>query len=140
MYKALKIVLGEHVLQRGSNITEERLRFDFEHPEKMTPEQIAEVEKIVNQQVQNDLSVSFNEVPTDEAKEKGALGAFGDTYGDKVKVYQMTGKGGENFSFEICGGPHVKHTSELSADGKVFKIVKEQSSSAGIRRIKAKLV
>ncbi len=140
MYKALKIVLGDHVLQRGSNITEERLRFDFEHPEKMTPEQIAEVEEIVNEQIQNNLHVSFKEVPTDEAMEKGALGAFGDTYGDKVKVYQMENSKGEKFSFEICGGPHVEHTSELAADGKVFKIVKEQSSSAGIRRIKAKLV
>jgi len=140
MYKALKIVLGDHVLQRGSNITEERLRFDFEHPEKMTPEQIAEVEKIVNEQIQNDLKVSFKEVPTDEAMKKGALGAFGDTYGDKVKVYQMENPKGEKFSFEICGGPHVEHTAELATDGKVFKIVKEQSSSAGIRRIKAKLV
>ncbi len=140
MYKALKIVLGDHVLQRGSNITEERLRFDFEHPEKMTDEQKAEVEKIVNEQINNDLSVSFNEVPTDEAMKKGALGAFGDTYGDKVKIYQMENDKGEKFSYEICGGPHVDHTAQLGADGKVFKIVKEQSSSAGIRRIKAKLV
>ncbi len=140
MYRALKIVLGDHVLQRGSNITEERLRFDFEHPQKMTDEEKAEVEKIVNEQIGNDLSVSFKEIPTDEAMEKGALGAFGDTYGDKVKVYQMEDGGGDKFSFEICGGPHVDHTSELASDGKVFKIVKEQSSSAGIRRIKAKLV
>lgn len=140
MYKALKIVLGDHVIQRGSNITEDRLRFDFEHPEKMTPEQIRQVEDIVNEQIQNDLKVSFEELPTRQAMEKGALGAFGDTYGEKVKVYQMTNKNDENFSFEICGGPHVDKTSELAEDGKVFKIIKEQSSSAGVRRIKAKLV
>lgn len=140
MYKALKIVLGDHVLQRGSNITEDRLRFDFEHPEKMTPEQIKKVEDIVNEQIKNNLTISFKEYPTEEAMKKGALGAFGDTYGKKVKVYQMTNDNGENFSFEICGGPHVDKTLELAEGGKVFKITKEQSSSAGIRRIKAKLV
>ncbi len=140
MYKALKMVLGDHVLQRGSNITEERLRFDFEHPQKMTPEQIAEVEKIVNEQIGNDLLVDFQEIPTAEALKRKVLGAFGDTYGEKVKVYQMANKDGENFSFEICGGPHVERTSELGKNGKVFKIVKEQSSAAGIRRIKAELV
>ncbi len=139
MYKALKMTLGDHVLQRGSNITEERLRFDFDHYQKMTDEEKKEVERIVNEQIKNDLRVSFQEIPTDEAIDKGALGAFGDNYGDKVKVYQMAGKDGKNFSFEICGGPHVEKTSELSADEKVFKIIKEQSSSAGIRRIKAVL-
>ena len=140
MYKALKIVLGDHVIQRGSNITEDRLRFDFEHPEKMTSDEIKQVEDIVNEQISNDLSVSFKEYPTEEAMKKGALGAFGDTYGDKVKVYQMTGKDGDIFSFEICGGPHVDQTSELAQDGKAFKITKEQSSSAGVRRIKAELI
>jgi len=139
LYKALQMVLGEHVIQRGSNITEERLRFDFEHPQKMTDEERAEVERIVNEQIKNGLDVSFEEVPTDKAFENGAIGAFGDKYGESVKVYRMS-KDGDNFSFEICGGPHVSNTSELSADGKVFKIIKEQSSSAGIRRIKAKLV
>ena len=138
MYKALKTVLGDHVIQRGSNITEDRLRFDFEHPDKMTPEQIGEVEKIVNEQIKNGLDVSFSEIPTEEAKAKGALGAFGDKYGDKVKVYQMD-KGSDVYSYEICGGPHVDNTSELAQDGKAFKITKEQSSSAGIRRIKAVL-
>jgi alanyl-tRNA synthetase len=139
MYQALRDVLGDHVIQRGSNITEERLRFDFSHPEKMTPEQIKEVEKIVNEQIANDLKVSFEEYPTKVAiEEKGALGQFGDRYGDTVKVYKMIADGADKpFSFEICGGPHVDHTAELAEGGKIFKITKEESSSAGIRRIKA---
>lgn len=141
MYQALRDVLGPHVIQRGSNITEERLRFDFSHPEKMTPEQIKQVEDIVNQQIQNDLKVSWAEYPTKEATGPlGALGQFGDRYGDTVKVYKMIKDGmGKPFSFEICGGPHVDHTLQLAEDGKKFKIVKEESSSAGIRRIKAVL-
>lgn len=141
MYQALRDVLGEHVIQRGSNITEERLRFDFSHPEKMTPEQIKQVEDIVNEQIQKDLKVSFQEYPTRVAiDEKGALGQFGDRYGETVKVYKMIADGADQpFSFEICGGPHVDHTLELAEDGKLFKIVKEESSSAGIRRIKAVL-
>ena len=141
MYQALRDVLGDHVVQNGSNITEERLRFDFSHPEKMTPEQIAEVEKIVNEQIQKDLKVSWAEYPTEVAiKEKGALGQFGDRYGDTVKVYKMIADGADKpFSFEICGGPHVDHTLQLAEDGKKFKIIKEESSSAGIRRIKAVL-
>lgn len=139
MYAALKQVLGEHVTQHGSNITEERLRFDFNNPEKMTSEQISEVERIVNKKIKADLPISFHEYPTDEAFKLGAIGAFGDKYGDVVKVYQM-GEGTERFSFEICGGPHVEHTAQLADDGKVFKIIKEESSSSGIRRIKAVLV
>jgi len=141
MYQALRDVLGPHVIQRGSNITEERLRFDFSHPEKMTPEQIAQVEKIVNQQIDNDLKVSWQEYPTKVAiEEKGALGQFGDRYGDTVKVYKMIKDGADKpFSFEICGGPHVDHTAQLKEEGKRFKILKEESSSAGIRRIKAVL-
>lgn len=138
MYAALKQVLGDHVTQHGSNITEERLRFDFNHDEKMTPEQIQEVERIVNEQIARDLPISFKEYPTGEAFSMGAIGAFGDKYGDTVKVYQM-GEGDQRFSFEICGGPHVDHTHELIDDGKSFKIIKEESSSAGIRRIKAVL-
>lgn len=139
MYQALRDVLGDHVVQHGSNITEERLRFDFSHSEKMTPEQISQVENIVNEQIQNDLKVSWAEYPTSEATgELGALGQFGDRYGDTVKVYKMIADGVEKpFSFEICGGPHVDHTHELIEDGKKFKITKEQSSSAGIRRVKA---
>lgn len=138
MYKALRIVLGDHVIQRGSNITDERLRFDFSHPEKVTPEQIAEVEKIVNEQIKKDQPVSFKELPTEEALDKGAMGAFDDKYGETVKVYSV-GDPEEPFSFEICGGPHVNHTGELAEGGKTFKITKEESSSAGIRRIKAVL-
>lgn len=144
MYQALRDVLGDHVVQNGSNITEERLRFDFSHPEKMTPEQIAQVEDIVNREIAKDLQVSWKEYPTQEATGPlGALGQFGDRYGDTVKVYTMKDpKSPEDerpFSFEICGGPHVDHTLQLFEDGKKFKIIKEESSSAGIRRIKAVL-
>ncbi|MDZ7786020.1 MAG: alanine--tRNA ligase [Candidatus Saccharibacteria bacterium] len=144
MYQALRDVLGDHVVQHGSNITEERLRFDFSHPEKVTPEQIAKVEDIVNREIAKDLQVSWAEYPTEEATGKlGALGQFGDRYGDSVKVYSMKDpKAPENerpFSFEICGGPHVDHARQLSEGGKKFKITKEQSSSAGIRRVKAVL-
>ncbi len=140
-YQALRDVLGDHVIQRGSNITEERLRFDFSHPEKVTPEQIKKVEDIVNEQIEKDLVVTWKEYPTKVAtEEKGALGQFGDRYGDIVKVYNMQAKGEDKpFSFEICGGSHVDHTSELAEGGKKFKITKEEASSAGIRRIKAVL-
>lgn len=140
MYEALRRVLGDHVVQHGSNITEERLRFDFSHHEKMTHEQIAEVEAIVNAEINKDLKISFAEYPTKVAREEmGALGQFGDRYGETVKVYKMIADNEDKpFSFEICGGPHVDHTLELTEpDGKVFKIIKEESSSAGIRRIKA---
>jgi len=141
MYQALRDVLGDHVIQHGSNITEERLRFDFSHPEKMTAEQIKQVEDIVNKQIDNDLTVTFEEHPTKEALEDmHVLGAFGDRYGDKVKIYRMQAQGSEKpFSLEICGGPHVDHTKQLSEEGKKFKIIKEESSSSGIRRIKAVL-
>jgi alanyl-tRNA synthetase len=141
MYQALRDVLGAHVVQHGSNITEERLRFDFSHSEKMTQEQIKQVEDIVNEQIGKDLKVSFEEFPTKVAiEEKGALGQFGDRYGETVKVYKMIADGADKpFSFEICGGPHVDHTLQLFEDGKRFKILKEESSSAGIRRIKAVL-
>ena len=106
----------------------------------MTPEQIKEVEDIVNAEINKDLKISFAEYPTQVAREEmGALGQFGDRYGDTVKVYKMIADGEDKpFSFEICGGPHVDRSLELiEPDGKVFKIVKEESSSAGIRRIKA---
>lgn len=139
MYQALRDVLGDHVIQRGSNITEERLRFDFSHDEKVTPEQLKQVEDIVNAQIAKDLPVFWKEYPTKQALEMGALGAFGDRYGETVKIYQM-GEGDDRFSFEICGGPHVDHTGQLAEDGKKFKITKEEASSAGVRRIKAVLV
>ncbi len=144
MYQALRDVLGDHVIQRGSNITEERLRFDFSHPEKVTREQLDEVEKIVNEQIAKDLQVSWKEYPTKEATGPlGALGQFGDRYGETVKVYSMKDENSDPkerpFSFEICGGPHVDHTLQLFEDGKKFVIKKEEASSAGIRRIKAVL-
>ncbi len=137
MLAALRQVLGTEVLQRGSNITEERLRFDFLHNAKMTPEQIAEVEKIVNEQIQKKLPVICEEMTLDEAKKQNAMGIFESKYGEKVKVYTIgpsTGSGSV-FSREICGGPHVQNTGELG----IFKIKKEESSSAGVRRIKAVL-
>ncbi len=144
MYQALRDVLGDHVVQRGSNITEERLRFDFSHDQKVTPEQIAQVEEIVTREIQKDLQISCAEYPTEEATGPlGALGQFGDRYGDTVKVYSMKDPNADSadrpFSFEICGGPHVDHTHELIEDGKKFVILKEEASSAGIRRIKAVL-
>ena len=144
MYQALRDVLGDHVVQRGSNITEERLRFDFSHDGKVSREQLDEVEAIVNREIAKDLQISFAEYPTDEATGPlGALGQFGDRYGDTVKVYSMKDPNSpaneRPFSFEICGGPHVDHTHELIDDGKLFKITKEEASSAGIRRIKAVL-
>lgn len=139
MYAALKKVVGEHVTQHGSNITEERLRFDFNNDEKVTREQLDEVEKLVNEWISWDLPVSYQEYPTDQAFEMGAIGAFGDKYGESVKVYKI-GDGEKRVSFEICGGPHVEHTGQLSDDGKFFKITKEESSSAGIRRVKAILI
>jgi alanyl-tRNA synthetase len=141
MYKALRLTLGDHVIQRGSNITDERLRFDFSHPQKVTPEELQKIEEIVNEHIQAGLAVHFEEFPTEEAFVKGALGAFGDRYGDKVKVYIMQAPGAEKpFSFEICGGPHVANTAELAEGSKRFKILKEEASSAGVRRIKAALV
>lgn len=136
MYAALKKVVGDHVTQHGSNITEERLRFDFNNDEKVSREQLDEVERLVNEWISWDLPVSFQEYPTDQAFEMGAIGAFGDKYGETVKVYKM-GDEPKRVSFEICGGPHVDHTGQLAEDGKVFKITKEEASSAGIRRIKA---
>lgn len=131
LHKALQIVLGEHAKQKGSNITSERLRFDFSHPEKVTKEELEEVEKIVNEQIQKDLTVTCEEMSLEEAKNSGATGLFEDKYGDKVKVYSI----GE-FSKEICGGPHVTHTGDMGT----FKIKKEEASSAGVRRIKAILI
>ncbi|MEK7621043.1 MAG: alanine--tRNA ligase [Patescibacteria group bacterium] len=139
MYEALRRVLGDHVVQHGSNVTAERTRFDFSNDSKVTREQLDEVEKIVNEQIKKDLTVSFAEYPTSEAFKMGAKGAFGDKYGDTVKVYTMKADDQEPFSVEICGGPHVDHTGQLAEGGKSFKIVKEEASSAGVRRIKAVL-
>ena len=132
LHQALRNVLGDHVGQRGSNITAERLRFDFTHGEKMTDEQKAEVEKIINEQIERGLPINCEEMSVEEAKSKGAIGLFESKYGDKVKVYSM-GDSDNVFSMEICGGPHAENTADL----KSFKIKKEQSSSSGVRRIKA---
>jgi alanyl-tRNA synthetase len=133
LYKALRLVLGDHVVQRGSNVTAERLRFDFSHPAKMTPEERDQVERIVNEAIDHDWPVSFREIPTGEAFAEGALGAFGDKYGETVKVYTAGDPLGEWYSKEICGGPHVEHTGALGR----FRITKEESSRAGVRRIRA---
>lgn len=133
MLAALKQVLGENVSQKGSNITPERLRFDFSYGQKMTLEQIKQVEDIVNEQIKNDLAVVCEEMDLEKAKAAGATGVFGAKYGERVKVYSIGKKEGEPFSREICGGPHAERTGML---GK-FKIVKEEASSAGVRRIKA---
>ena len=132
-----KVLDAPDLQQHGSNITAERLRFDFNH-HKLTPEEKQAAEDQVNAWIDADLPVSFAVYPTDEALKMGAIGAFGERYGDKVKVYSI-GEGDNIVSFEVCGGPHVEHTGILAEGGKRFKITKEESSSAGIRRIKAVL-
>jgi alanyl-tRNA synthetase len=131
---ALRQVLGNHIMQKGSNITAERLRFDFTHTQKMTEEEKKMIEEIVNDKINEKLPVSFVEIPKDEA-EKIALHSFNEKYGDIVKVYSIGNESTGYFSREFCGGPHVKNTGEL---GK-FKIQKEEAVSAGVRRIKATL-
>ncbi len=130
LHQALRDVLGSHIAQKGSNITADRLRFDFSHGEKMTKEQIERVERIVNLQIQNGLPVVNTMMPLKEARRQGAIALFSDKYQEVVSTYRM----GE-YSFEVCGGPHVRNTSEIGR----FHIVKEQSSSKGVRRIKAVL-
>jgi alanyl-tRNA synthetase len=130
LHKALRIVLGDHVAQKGSNITAERMRFDFSHPQAMTAEEIARVEEIVNEQIRRDLPVTMTVTSLDTAKAGGAIALFGEKYEEQVKVYTIG-----DFSKEVCGGPHAEHTGALG----VFKIQKEQSSSQGVRRIRAVL-
>lgn len=131
LLQALRQVLGPDVYQRGSNITAERLRFDFSYPEKMTAEQVNQVEDIVNQQIDLKLPVGCQELSLDEARQQGVMGIFDAKYGERVKVYTIGAE--QPFSQEICGGPHVQNTSDLGR----FRIIKEESSSAGVRRIKA---
>jgi len=134
MNAALRKVLGENVWQKGSNITEERTRFDFTHDRKMTPAEIAEVEMLVNQWIKMDLKVKKEIMPSDEARKLNAIGVFGEKYAQDVCIYTVYDeKTGEVISREFCGGPHVEHTGII---GK-FKIQKEEASSSGIRRIKA---
>ncbi len=130
LHQALKDVLGSDVNQKGSNINSERLRFDFSYPSKLTDEQKQKVESIVNEKISEALDVTVEEMTVEEAKQKGAVGLFTNKYGDIVKVYSIG-----DYSKEICGGPHVKNTSELG----IFKIKKEEAVGAGVRRIKATL-
>ena len=130
LHQALRTVLGAHVAQKGSNITVERLRFDFSHPQPMTEEQVRKVESIVNEQISRKLPVSMEVMTLEQARAAGAIALFGEKYEEKVKVYTIG-----DFSKEVCGGPHVQNTGEL---GK-FVIQKEQSSSGGVRRIRAVL-
>jgi alanyl-tRNA synthetase len=139
LHQALRDVLGEHVQQKGSNITAERLRFDFSHDEKMTDEQKQEVEKIVNEKIKEALPVNVETMSFDEAEKTGALHFFGDKYGDEVTVYYIGNSIENAYSKEFCGGPHVKNTSDLVSEQGKFKIKKEEASSAGVRRIKAVL-
>ncbi len=146
LLKALQIVLGDHVKQRGSNITSERLRIDFSHGEKMTPEQKAEVERIVNEQIKMHLPMTRSTLPKVDAEKLGAQHEFGAKYPEIVTVYSLGPVGAtvddpqfdKAFSIEFCGGPHVTNTSEIE-EGGVFKIQKEEAVAAGIRRIKAVL-
>ncbi len=127
---ALRRVLGDHVQQKGSNITPERLRFDFTHNEKMTPEQIKQVEDLVNEEIAKDLKVTVQTMTPEEAHKEGAMAFFSSKYGEQVTVYSVG-----DFSKEVCAGPHVEHTGDMGH----FHILKEESSSAGVRRIKAVL-
>ena len=130
LHRALQMVLGDDVKQKGSNITAERLRFDFSYPTKMTPEQIKRVEDIVNDAIARKLAVTFEVMTLEEAKKAGAMALFAAKYDEQVKVYTI-----EGFSKEVCGGPHVKNTADLGH----LRIVKEEACSAGIRRIRAVL-
>jgi alanyl-tRNA synthetase len=130
LHQALRRVLGPHVEQRGSNITVERLRFDFSHQGKLTEDQLAEVERIVNGQIAKGLDITYEEMTVEDARRLGATGLFGERYGNRVRVYSI-----EGFSREICGGPHVENTRELGH----FRIAKEQAVAAGVRRIRAAL-
>lgn len=128
LHAALRKVLGPEVAQKGSNITAERLRFDFSFGRKMTKEELAEVERLVNEAIESHTPITCEEMTVAEAKEQGAIGLFESKYGEQVKVYTMG-----PYSKEICGGPHAQNTGDLVS----FKIKKEESSSAGVRRIKA---
>jgi len=128
LHQALREVLGEEVFQKGSNITPERLRFDFSFTRKMTDEEKKKVENLVNRKIEESLPVSYEDLPLEEAEKSGAIGLFEEKYGDKVRVYKVG-----DFSLELCGGPHVENTGVLGQ----FKIIKEEAVSTGIRRIKA---
>ncbi len=131
LHQALRDVLGIHVRQVGSNITQERLRFDFSHPKKLTSEEIRRVEEIVNQQILRDLQTTMEVMPLQRALDQGALAFFGERYGDLVKVYKIG-----DYSMEVCGGPHVQHTGGMGR----FSIIKAETIGQGVQRIRAELV
>lgn len=145
LLRALKDELGDHVFQRGSNITAERLRIDFSHPEKVTRETLDKIEEVVNAKIAEDLPVIRSEMPREKAEQLNAEHEFGAKYPDMVSVYSVGPKDAtqddpkheQAYSIEFCGGPHVEHTGVIAEGGKKFKIKKEQASSAGVRRIKA---
>ncbi|MBI2085837.1 alanine--tRNA ligase [Candidatus Daviesbacteria bacterium] len=136
LHQALRDVLGPQVFQKGSNITAERLRFDFSFDRKMTPEEIKQVEDIVNKKIKEDLTVEHKIVSLEEAKEMGAIGLFNEKYGIEVSIYGIGPRDGGYYSLEFCGGPHVEHTGVIDR----ITITKEEAVSAGIRRIRAEIV
>ena len=131
LQQALRDVLGTHVHQLGSNITPERLRFDFSPPKKLTGEEIQRVEEVVNQQITRDLQTTMEVMPLQQALDQGALAFFGDRYGNSVKVYKIG-----DYSMEVCGGPHVQHTGDIGR----FRIIKAETIGQGVQRIRADLV
>jgi len=126
LHAALRQILGEHVGQKGSHITSERLRFDFSHPQKLTDDETKKVEDLVNQKIKEDLAVSLTEMPLEKAINEGAMHFFAEKYGEKVKVYTIG-----SFSREICGGPHVTHTATIGS----VRIIKQEKIGSGIIRI-----
>jgi alanyl-tRNA synthetase len=135
LHQALKMILGEDTAQKGSNITAERLRFDFTHETPMSAEELKKVEDIVNEQVKKDLPIFMETMGIEEARAQGAIALFGEKYEAQVKVYTIGNSTKDFFTKEVCGGPHIERTGVLGR----FKIQKEQSSSAGVRRIRAVL-
>src|SRR5207248_3069171 len=131
LHQALRDVLGTHVRQLGSNITPERLRFDFSHPKKLTGEEIQRLEEVVNQQITRDLQTTMEVIPLQQALDQGALAFFGERYGDLVKVYKIG-----DYSMEVCGGPHVQHTGDMGR----FSITKTENIGQGIQRVRADLI
>jgi alanyl-tRNA synthetase len=131
LHASLRKILGEHVSQKGSNITSDRLRFDFSHPQKLTDKEVEKVESLVNKQIESDLPVSFKEETLDKAIKEGALHFFGEKYGSQVKVYTIGDSNDAWFSKEVCGGPHVASTGKI---GRV-KIKKQEKIGAGVIRI-----